>query len=130
MSQFLHLRAFTGRPAVMGAYVAAHGVNPASQPVLSLIPALTLVDAYAQGDNYQYGASFAAAAEKVLGKDLAHALINDVLVLNDSGLDRLTPSASEKLRKRYTAFDHPAAREIVSWLDGAYRITQEIIDSQ
>tara|TARA_R110000868_G_scaffold12110_2_gene58668 strand:- start:289 stop:1356 length:1068 start_codon:yes stop_codon:yes gene_type:complete len=130
MSQFLHLRAFTGRPTVMSEHVAAHGVNPASQPVLNLIPALTLVDAYTQGDAYQYGASLAAAAETILGKELAQTLVNDVLVLNDSGLDRLAPSASEKLRARYAAFDHPAAREITGWLDGAYRITQEIIDSQ
>ena len=130
MSQFLHLRAFTGRPAAMGAHVSAHGVNPSSQPTLARIPALTLVDAYAQSDAYQYGAALASAAERVLGHDLAKSLVGDLLVLNDSGLDRLTESASAKLRARYQAFDHPAAREIVDWLDGGYRITQEIIDNQ
>jgi hyaluronoglucosaminidase len=35
MSRHLHLRAFTGRPAAIGAHVAAHGINLASQPVLS-----------------------------------------------------------------------------------------------
>ncbi|MDO8289667.1 MAG: beta-N-acetylglucosaminidase domain-containing protein [Parvibaculum sp.] len=130
MSQFLHIRAFTGRPAAMGAYISAHGVNPSSQPMLARIPALTLVDAYAQGDKYQYGAALASAAERVLGKDLAKSLVNDLLVLNDSGLDRLTESASGKLRARYSAFDHPAAREITDWLDGGYRITQEIMDNQ
>ncbi|MCE9650529.1 MAG: beta-N-acetylglucosaminidase domain-containing protein [Parvibaculum sp.] len=130
MSQFLHLRAFTGRPAGIAPHIAAHGVNPASQPVLSRVPALTLVEAYAKGDAYQYGGALSAAAELVLGPDLARSIVNDLLVLNDSGLDRLTPSASAKLRARYAAFDHPAAREIVDWLDGGYRITQEIIDTQ
>jgi hypothetical protein len=41
--------------------------------------------------------------------------------LNDVGLDRLG-ERKEKLRARYTAFDHPGAQEIVAWLDGAYRI--------
>ncbi|MDO8289665.1 MAG: hypothetical protein Q7T44_10650 [Parvibaculum sp.] len=39
-------------------------------------------------------------------------------------------SAVTKLRARYSAFDHPAAREIIDWLDGGYRITQEIMDTQ
>ncbi len=130
MSQFLHLRAFTGRHAAMADYICAHGVNPASQPVLSRIPSLTLIDAYAKGEAYAYGEALVAAAITVLGPELGRTLINDVLVLNDSGLDRLTPSASAKLRARYVAFDHPAAREIVAWLDGAYRITQEIMDTQ
>lgn len=130
MSQFLHIRAFTGRPAGMGAHIAAHGINPASQPMLSRIPTLTLLRSYAQGETYEYGAALAGAARQVLGDELAEALVNDVLVLNDSGLDRLAPSACEKLRARYAAFDHPAAREIVDWLDGGYRITQEIMDTQ
>ena len=49
MSQHLHLRAFTGRPAAIGQHLAAHGINPASQPVLSRIPALTLAESYAHG---------------------------------------------------------------------------------
>jgi hypothetical protein len=130
MSQFLHIRAFTGRHASMGAHIAAHGINPASQPMLSRIPTLSLIDAYALGDNYQYAGAFMSAAAQVLGPDLARSLANDLLVLNDSGLDRLTASASSKLRARYAAFDHPAAREIVDWLDGGYRITQEIMDTQ
>jgi hypothetical protein len=130
MSQFLHLRAFTGRHANMAGHISAHGVNPASQAVLSRIPALTLVDAYAKGDAYAYGEALTAAAITVLGPEFGRALVNDLLVLNDSGLDRLTPSASAKLRARYGAFDHPAAHEIVAWLDGAYRITQEILDTQ
>src|SRR5690606_27579028 len=32
MSQYLHLRGSTGRPAELADHVAAHGVNPALQP--------------------------------------------------------------------------------------------------
>jgi hypothetical protein len=29
------------------------------------------------------------------------------------------------LRARIAAFDHPAAREILAWLDGAWRVTRD-----
>ncbi len=67
MAQHLHLRAFTGRPAAIGQHLAAHGINLASQPVLSRIPALTLVDSYKLGEGYEYGAAFDRAAAEVLG---------------------------------------------------------------
>ena len=54
MSQHLHLRAFTGRPASIAPHIAGHGINPASQPVLSRIPALTLAESYRAGDFYEY----------------------------------------------------------------------------
>jgi len=126
MSQFLHLRAFTGRPAAIGEHIAGHAINPALQPTLSLIPALTLADSYARGNDYAYGAAFAKAAEAVLGDALAGAVRNDLIVLQDSGLDRLGERAL-RLRERYAAFDHQGAREIVAWLDGKYRFTGEMM---
>jgi hypothetical protein len=38
MSQHLHLRAFSGRPGVHRPHIAAHGINTAVQPWLSLRP--------------------------------------------------------------------------------------------
>jgi hypothetical protein len=89
MSQHLHLRAFSGRPASIGAHISGHGVNPASQPVLSRIPALTLAESYAAGEDYCYGAAFERAARAVLGDALAERLQRDILTLQDRGLDRL-----------------------------------------
>jgi hypothetical protein len=124
MSQYLHLRAFTGRPSSIAPHVAAHAVNPALQPVLSRIPALTLSESYAKDDAYEYGAAFLRAATTVLGAELAARVQADLLSLNDAGLDRLGERA-QKLRARYAAFDHPAAREIVDWLDGVWRFRPE-----
>ena len=73
MSPFLHLRGFTGRPASIGAQIAGHAVNPALQPTLSLIPAITLARSYAQGEAYEYVRAFQDAARQVLGADLAAA---------------------------------------------------------
>ena len=124
MSRFLHLRGFTGRPAANAPHVAAHAINPALQPHLSLIPALTLADSYRQGDQYRYMTAFRAAARAIMGDELARALEGDLLSLQDAGLDQLGQRAA-RLRARWAAHDHPAAKEIVGWLDGAYAITSE-----
>ena len=129
MSRFLHLRGFTGRPASIASHVAAHAVNPALQPHLSCIPALTLVDSYKQGDRYAYMAAFRAAARTIVGDDLAQLLEADLLSLQDSGLDHLGDRAA-RLRARWAAHAHPAAQEIVAWLDGANAITNEELLTQ
>ena len=129
MSQHLHLRAFTGRPAAIGQHLAAHGINLASQPVLSRIPALTLADSYALGEAYEYGAAFDRAAAEVLGPELAARVRRDLLTLQDRGLDRLGERRT-MLRDRYAAFDHPAAREIIAWLDGEWDVTDEEVQTQ
>jgi hyaluronoglucosaminidase len=130
MSRHLHLRAFTGRPAAMGAEIAAHGINTASQAVLSRIPALTLVESYRDGPRYQYLAAFRRAAVDVLGVDLADAVERTFLLLQDAGLGGITPEQHERLRARFAAHDHPAAREIVAWLDGHFAIGAEELQTQ
>jgi len=129
MSQHLHLRGFTGRPAAIAGHVAGHAVNPASQAVLSRIPALTLAESYARGEAYEYGAAFERAAAAVLGEELAHRVRLDLLVLQDRGRDRLGDRL-ERLRERYAAFDHAGAREIVAWLDGKWLVTDEDVQTQ
>jgi hyaluronoglucosaminidase len=129
MSQYLHLRGFTGRPASTAGLVSAHGINPALQPVLTRIPALTLADSYRRGEDYCYGESFRRAAAEVLGPELGDRLREDLLTLQDVGLDRLGEREAA-LRERWEGVDHPGAREIAAWLDGAYRITDEIVQTQ
>ena len=127
MSPFLHLRAFTGRPAAIGEHVAAHGVNPALQPTLSRIPAITLAESYRLGEAYQYGGAFRLAAGLTAGPELAALLERHIGFFQDVGLDRLDPEIAGRLKERYAAFDHPAAREVLAWLAGDYRITAEMI---
>lgn len=129
MAQHLHLRAFTGRPASIAPLIAAHGINPASQPVLSRIPALTLAESYRLGEDYEYGAAFERAARSVLGDELAARVARDLLTLQDRGLDRLGERRAV-LRKRYEAYGHAAAREIVAWLDGQWEAADELVRTQ
>ena len=129
MSQYLHLRGFTGRPATNIKHISAHGINPALQPTLNRIPAITLSDSYRLGDDYQYADSFRHACVTVLGDELGTSVRDDLLMLQDIGLDRL--GEKEKLlRERYEGVDHAGAREIIAWLDGDYLITDEIVQTQ
>jgi hyaluronoglucosaminidase len=129
MSQHLHLRGFTGRGRIAG-HVAAHAINPALQPTLSCIPALTLAMSYAQGPDYAYGAAFYEAAAQVAGEPLAAMLQADMLSLDDGGLGRMTDERRATLRERYAAVDHPAAREVAEWLDGRYGVSAEEVATQ
>jgi hyaluronoglucosaminidase len=105
-------------------------VNPASQPTLSRIPMQTLAASYQQGSAYAYGAAFQQAALNVCGAELARHIVDDLLIFQDGGLDSLSEGRRGRLRDLYGAFDHPAAREIVGWLDGAYAITGEALRTQ
>jgi hypothetical protein len=129
MSMFLHLRAFTGRPSTIAQHISAHGVNPASQSVLSLIPAITLSLSYLDGPAYDHWAAFRKAAQAMLGEALAEAVERDLAAFQDQGLDKLGTERTA-LRKRYAGFDHPAAREIVAWLDGAYAVEPHTVPTQ
>lgn len=126
MSPHLHLRGVAGRPAALAGHIAGHAVNPALQPVLARIPMLTLADSYAQGDAYDPDRAFLSAAKAVCGEALAQALYQDLPALQDTGLDKLEPDDVGHLRARYVEFDHPAAREILAFLDGRYRFTGEM----
>jgi hypothetical protein len=128
MSQYLHLRGFTGRPASNVELIAAHGVNPALQPTLNRVPCITLADSYRQGDAYQYSESFRHACTDTLGDELGEKVREDLLTLQDIGLDRLGDK-EKALRERYSGVTHPGAQEIIDWLDGAYRITDEIVQT-
>ncbi|MBL8340530.1 MAG: beta-N-acetylglucosaminidase domain-containing protein [Rubrivivax sp.] len=128
MSRFLHLRGFTGRPGAVGSRLAAHAINPALQPHLSLIPAATLAASYRDGQAYAYMDAFREAARALAGDDLALMLEADLLHLQDQGLERLGEER-ERLRRRYLAADHPMAVEVVRWLDGAYTVDAWVEDA-
>ncbi|MEQ6886729.1 beta-N-acetylglucosaminidase domain-containing protein [Salicola sp. Rm-C-2C1-2] len=118
LADHLHLRGFTGRPAAIAPLCSAHAINPALQPTLSCIPALTLADSYHQGNAYQYMESTLAAMVEVLGESLAAQMFADLPVLQDAGRHSASRD-KQRLRDIYALWDHPAAREVVAWLDGS-----------
>ena len=70
------------------------------------------------------------AAREVLGKELGSQVRNDLLVLQDAGLGRLSDERRQALIHTYDAFDHPAASEIMRWLAGEYQVTDEMVETQ
>jgi hypothetical protein len=128
MSPYLHLRPFTGRPAAIGQHLAAHAVNPSLQPLLFRIPALTLVESYRLGDAYQYWQAFDHAALEVAGPELARLLRRHARPFHEQGRERLGDDVA-RLRQRYAAIDHPAAQEVVAWLDGEWVVTREMMEA-
>lgn len=128
-SDFLNLRAFTGRPASIAQSITHHAINPLSQPWLGCVPALTLPEAYERQNHYCYGASFGAAAASILGDELAKMVISDLPILQDVGLSAMG-DAKPQLLEKYKAVDHPAAAEIVAWLRGEYEICGETVRTQ
>ena len=121
MSRFLHLRGFTGRLSAIGPHIAAHAINPALQPHLSLIPAATLPASYREGPAYRYMQAFREAAQALAGGELATMLEQDLHALQDCGFGALGDDLG-RLRQRYAAVDHPMAAEVVRWLDGSYTV--------
>lgn len=130
MSAHLHLRGFTGRPAAIGEQLTAHAINPALQPTLTAIPALTLAESYRQGDRYQYMQASREAAVRVLGQALGEQLMDDILALQETGLGRLGDEKKASLEAIYGQFDHPGARELLAWMRGEYRVTDEVVQTQ
>jgi hyaluronoglucosaminidase len=130
MSSHLHLRAFTGREALIANYISGHAINPALQATLSLIPALTLPMSYAEGSLYEYTHAFKRAAEQVVGKPLTRLLQEDMIALQDLGSHRYDAAKFLNLRERYGSIDHRAAREILRWLNGDYAVSSETVHTQ
>ncbi|MGB3722695.1 MAG: beta-N-acetylglucosaminidase domain-containing protein [Pacificimonas sp.] len=126
MSGHLHLRGMTGRGGI-GDRIGAHYINPALQPHLTLVPALTLATMYRQGGDYDYLTATHEAAHTLLPAPLADALMADLLTLQDAGRARIHPG---KLQDKYAAFDHPAAQEIVRFLAGDYETSAEDVQTQ
>jgi hypothetical protein len=129
MSQFLHLRGFTGRSHRLADWVSGHAINPALQPYLTCIPAISLATAYQQGDDYCYGASGYAASVKILGQELADMVRADIMSFQDLGLMKLA-NRRDALIARYSSIQHPAAREILAWLQDEYAATTEMVQTQ
>ncbi len=60
-----------------------------------------------------------------MGPELAPLMRRHLMTFQEFGLDRLSEDSRARLRKRYAAFDHPGAREILKWVNGEYLVTPE-----
>ncbi len=122
MYRHLNLRPFAGREACGG--VARHEINPMTQAYLGLIPLLTLLDS-GGGDAERVE----TVATSLFGDALGRMIADDLPLLHDIGLGMAVEEQSH-LRARYGAHNHPAAREIIDWLDGKTAISLDEVQTQ
>ena len=89
--------------------------------MLSRIPALTPGRELSQGEAYEYGAAFAAAAEEVLGPELAALVRRHLQALQESASTGWARQGGAARASATPPSTIPAPREIVAFLDGEYR---------
>ncbi|MFN7747037.1 MAG: hyaluronidase, partial [Hyphomonadaceae bacterium] len=61
--------------------------------------------------------------------ELASMVRTDLMSFQDLGLTKLT-KRRDSLLDRYQSIDHPAAREILAWLQEEYAATTEMVQTQ
>ncbi len=126
MSQYLHLRAFTGRPAGIAGTIAAHGINPACQPVLSRIPPRS---AWPRAMRKARRMNTAAPSRRRRRRWRARCWRGGCS--RTSCCSRTPGSTGWAMRpsgfaSATASSTIPAAREIVAWLDGVYRFQADV----
>jgi hyaluronoglucosaminidase len=111
-SNHLHLRQLSGRESALAELLSGHFCNPMNQPWLSRAGLLGLSELYHAGG---------LVLADLYGDELAECLLRDVPDFQDRGLLQMSAADKRQLRACYTAIDHPAAAEVVAWLDGEYQ---------
>lgn len=120
-SNLLQLRAMNQSHSQIQNNVSGHAVNPMNQPWLSQIPLASLPRAYREQDNYDPEKAFTEIATELCGEKLAQALLQDITLLQDRGLAKISAEEKVELLARYSAFSqNPFCAEIIDWLIGGY----------
>lgn len=120
-SNLLQLRAMNQSHSQIQNHVSGHALNPMNQPWLSQIPLASLPHAYREQYNYNPKKVFAEVAIELCGEKLAQALLQDLPLLQDKGLAKMSTEEKNELLKRYSAFpQNPFCAEIIDWLNGGY----------
>lgn len=120
-SNFLHLKAYTGRPWQLSAATAGHWVNPMNQAALSQLVLPTLRDVYQLKAAYSSSTAQQKSLALISDSQLRQQLLADIGSFQQCGLSGLGASEIIRLQGIYAHFEHPMAVEIYQWLTGGYR---------
>jgi len=119
-SNFLHLKAYSGRPWQLSTATAGHWVNPMNQAALSQIVLRTLGDVYRLKEAYDSPAALLQSVAQIGDPAFAEQLLGDLASFQERGLSGLGAQEIDRLRDIYRGFEHPLATEIQGWLAGGY----------
>lgn len=101
ISRFLHLRSFNHETQLLSQHLSGHAVNPMNQPFLSQIPLWTLPQNYQQ-QNYDAHTALRLSLEHHCAPAVAEALLKDLPLLQDKGLDEMGSAQQHALQAKYT----------------------------
>jgi hyaluronoglucosaminidase len=119
-SSHLHLQPYSGRPATLSKWVQGHCVNPMNQPELSKLVLMTLAELYTQGVDFDCDQALQHALATIRPAELGDMLAADIDTFQLIGRKDLDPRLLGEYIKRYSAYDHDVAKEVVDWLQGGY----------
>ncbi len=119
-SNFLNLKAYSGRPSALSDVLNGHLVNPMNQPWLSRLVLQTLGQLYQEVEAYDPLAAFEQSLVSLQDMHFANQLKADASVFQDKGLMSMSDKQRQELASIYSQFQHPAAKEIAEWLKGEY----------
>lgn len=114
-SRQLYLAPLPERDLCAGQGITGHLCNPMNQPLLSQLPLTGLAKLYAGNTKSQD-----EHARELYEGDLGTQLLRDLPMFERQGLDGISMTDKQSLLRCYQQFDHPAAKEVVEWLEDKY----------
>lgn len=127
ISRFLHLLPVRNRPQQLQQWCSGHLANPMNQPLLSQLPLGSLARSYR--DYYDPDQFWRERLEEFVGAELAALLRRDVERFQIQGLDTISEGERQTLIADYRDIAHPAATEVIDWLQEGYRFDPDCLTS-
>lgn len=128
ISRFLHLLPVRDRPRQLQQSCSGHLANPMNQPLLSQLPLASLALSY-RDEHYDPEQFWRERLEQFVDADLAALLRRDVECFQKRGLDALSERERQALVDDYRRVAHPAAQEVIDWLQEGYRFDPDCLTS-
>lgn len=128
ISRFLHLKPVRQRPRELQELCSGFFANPMNQPLLSQLPLASLAQSFCDA-HYDADRFWREDLEKFAGTELAALLRRDVERFQERGLDAISESERQILTAEYQCIAHPAAAEVIDWLQEGYRFDPACLTS-
>jgi hyaluronoglucosaminidase len=128
ISRFLHVLPARERPAQLRDWCSGHLANPMNQAFLSQLPLASLAHSYRVGESYCAETFWNENIVALVGVELAQLLQRDAQRFQTQGLDAIVDTERQALIADYIRINHPAAREVIEWLQEQYRFDPECLN--
>jgi len=127
MCRFLHLQS-PQRPKSVMSRVSGLMVNPMNQHFLSRVALVSMsrsLGGTSGAADVKYRTE--AAIQQALPGAVSAKICRDWSLFQERGLDEIEEHKKIALINEYREIDHPAAAEVVQWLEGKYVVSKDIL---